>query len=217
MHRSSRRGGNALLLAPALDDDAEDGVFGTLTESPSETNLLVVSYLDGPDEWLPDLRAYAETLPADVGFVRVGETTRSAATATANVAPDSRFPAVNAVSDPADLTGLGILVSEYFERWAETDRRTVLYVDSVTALLQFVELDQAYRFLHVLGGRVRSVDGTAYYRLDPDAHESRTLAVLRNLMDSVVDLTPDAEADASNRNSDQSKQTATDRYASSID
>ena len=169
-----------------MRDDATAGATGVI-DRPDETNLLVVSYRDDPDAWLQRWRAQVGALPGEFGFVRVGETTRSAAAAGGRAAGRT-LPLVAAVSDPTDLTGLGIRMSEYLEAWAGNGRRTVIWFDSVTTLLQFVDLDRAYRFLHVLSGRVKSVDGRGYYLLDPSAHDDRTIAVLQELADDSVAL-----------------------------
>lgn len=184
MSRSPSSSRNVLVESPALRDDATAGATDVLDNS-DETNLLVVSYRDDPDAWLQRWRTQVGSLPAEFGFVRVGETTRSAA-ATGGRATGRTLPLVAAVSDPTDLTGLGIRVSEYLEAWAGNGHRTVIWFDSLTALLQFVELDRAYRFLHVLGGRIKSVDGRGYYLLDPSAHDDRTIAVLQALADDSV-------------------------------
>jgi hypothetical protein len=54
-------------------------------------------------------------------------------------------------------------------------------------LLHYVELERVYRFLHVLSGRLRSVEARAYL-LAPDAHDAQTVAVLQTLMDDTIDL-----------------------------
>lgn len=91
-------------------------------------------------------------------------------------------------SDPADLTGPSVQISRYLKRWAATDRKTAVYFNSLTALLQFVELDRAHRFLYVISGRIHDRDGHAFYQLGPDAHETQTVAVIRNRTDNVIDL-----------------------------
>ncbi|WP_458204451.1 DUF7504 family protein [Haladaptatus sp. NG-SE-30] len=185
---------NTLLQAPAFDTDAEAEIFDVLSQSsPSKRNVLIVSYRQGPDAWLADWRTHVGQFPADLGFVHVGETTRSAAAQTTGAtrtpgAIQSPGKVVSAIGDPADLTGLGIQISEYLERWAHTDNQIVVYLDSLTALLQFVDINRVYRFLHVLGGRITSVDGHAYYRLDPDAHKRQTIAILESLMDAAIDI-----------------------------
>lgn len=187
MQRFPHGVGNTLLRAPALDRDAEARIYDVLSQTaPRETNLLVINYRDGPDKWLVDWQQHAGRPPADLGFIHVGETTRSAATT--SQATTTSFGFLDAVRNPADLTGLGIQTSKYLERWVDTDHSIIPYFDSLTSLLQFVDLNKAYRFLHVLSGRVKSVDGHAYYRIDPDAHESQTVATIQNVMDDAIDF-----------------------------
>ncbi|MFC4550437.1 MULTISPECIES: DUF7504 family protein [Halorussus] len=188
MRQSPHAVRNTLLCAPTLDGDAETQIYEILTQTgPEETNLLVISYRDGPDKWFADWQSYGGQQPADLGFIHVGEITRSAATTSKSTTTTS-LGFLDAVGNPADLTGLCIQISKYLERWAETDRNIVVYFNSLTSLLQFVDLNKAYRFLHVLIGRVKSVDGHAYYRIDSDAHESQTVAILQSLMDDVIDF-----------------------------
>ena len=184
--RSPSSSRNVLVESPGLRTDTTAGATDAI-DRPDETNLLVVSYRDDPDAWLQQWRTRAGSLPAELGFVRVGETTRSAA-ATGGPTARGTLPMVDGVSDPTDLTGLGICVSEYLEAWAGNGNRTVIWFDSLTTLLQFVDLDRAYRFLHVLSGRVKSVDGRGYYLIDPSAHDDRTIAIFQELADDAVDL-----------------------------
>lgn len=181
--------GNTLLEAPALDGDAAEGVYEVLSQTPSrETNLLVISYRDGPDRWLADWHHHVGQMPADLGFIHVGETTRSTATTSGAPTASSSFGFVDAVRNPSDLTGLGIQISNYLERWADSNHTIIVYFDSLTSLLQFADLDKGYRFLHVLSGRIKSVDGHAFYRIDPNAHQSQTVATLQSLMDDTIDV-----------------------------
>lgn len=116
-----------------------------------------------------------------------GETTRSAATASTTTSGSDPLQVVEAIGNPADLTALGIRVSQYLEQWAETTTQIVVCIDSLTVLLHYVELERVYRFLHVLSGRLRSVEARAYL-LAPDAHDAQTVAVLQTLMDDTIDL-----------------------------
>lgn len=188
MQRSAHEAGTTLLQSPSLDADAGSEVHEILSQSPpAETNLLVISYRQGPDAWLADWQTHVGQLPADLAFIHVGEIARSTATPTTG-ATTPPFGFVDAVGDPADLTGLGIRVSERLKRWETNDNHTVVCLNSLTALLQFVELNRAYRFLHVLSGRVTSVDGHAYYRFDPDAHDPQTIAILQSLVDTAIEV-----------------------------
>jgi hypothetical protein len=162
---------------------------------PAETNLLVISYRDDPDEWLRDWQHHVGEFPAEVGFVTVGEMTRSVSASLStsggpsrSPTPDDALPFTATVEDPADLTAIGVRASECLETWAGNGNRAVVVLDSVTGLLDAVSLDRAFEFLHVLAGRVESVDGRAYFLLDPAAHDDRSLSAVRELADHAVGL-----------------------------
>jgi len=159
---------------------------------------LVISYSRDSDAWLRNWRRTTGERPPEFGFVNVGVTTRSAASApksgpTARSAltarspsPGDTLPVAAAVSDPTDLATVGVRASEYLETWREEDRRSVVLLDSLTGLLDAVSLDRAARFVHLLGGRIESVDGRGYFLADPVDHDDASLGVLREHVDSVV-------------------------------
>jgi|GEM_PF-1228908 len=91
---------------------------------------------------------------------------------------------VREVSDPTDLTGVAIAVGEWL-RARDGDERPVVCLDSLSTLLQYADLERAFRFLHALVARVRSAGATAYVSVDPGAHDEATLATLRTLFDAV--------------------------------
>ncbi|MFC5368507.1 DUF835 domain-containing protein [Salinirubrum litoreum] len=164
-------------------------------------NLLWVTYTRGPDEKLSSWRRHADATPANLGVVSVGDTMRSAAAASAAVGgPEASGSAdtsgsgppnpVEAVENPSDLTGLGITVSRYFEAWGPA-HPTSLCFDSITAMLQYVEFETAYRFLHVLTGRVATAGAVGHFHVDPAAHDDQTMESLKTLFDAVVSLDDD--------------------------
>lgn len=185
MSLSSSSPTNTLIERPA-SGGPESEVYDVL-DRPAETNLLAISYRRGPDEWFRNWRTHAGSLPSEVGFVDVGETTRSTAAGSPSGTAAEPLPFVDAVADPADLSRLGIRISQYLESWTGNDRQTVVYLDSVTALLDHVETERAFRFLHLLAGRVESVDGRGYYLFDPSAHDDRSLTLLREFADATVE------------------------------
>ncbi|MFC7078861.1 DUF7504 family protein [Halorussus caseinilyticus] len=198
MSRSQSSPSNTLLEASTVPESATEEVFDALAR-PAETNLLVVSYRDTPDAWLRDWRGFGGDLPSEVGFVHVGNATRSGAVSGATrttggpSSSDDGPSVVKAVSDPTDLARVGVTASEYLETWEDNARQTVVYLDSLTALLESVAFDRAFEFFHVLAGRVESVDGRGYYLLDPTAHDHRSLSAVRELADAVVDLDATSE------------------------
>ena len=104
---------------------------------------------------------------------------------------EGRFPAerVEYVSSPADLTGIGIGLSEQLRRFDEEGAdRVRLCFYSLSTLLMYTELETVFRFLHVLSGRVDSIGALALFAIDPTTHEESTLNTLKQLFDGVIEV-----------------------------
>ena len=100
------------------------------------------------------------------------------------------------VVHPEDLTGLGIALSESLSPAGGGDAdptRFVLAYDSVTALLQYVDTERTFRFLHVLTSRVRAANALGVFFMDPAAHDDRTVRTVEALFDAVVEQDDDGE------------------------
>ena len=183
---------STLLLTPSFGDEA-DCVDLLHPDAAEETNVLWVSYTKSPDQQLRRWREHTDERPAEMGMVSVEDSTRSvAAEAGGNGGPSGpSLPETNApvetVNSPNDLTGLGIRITEFLTDWEENGNRTVVCFDSLTALLQYVELETAYEFLHIITGRMAKTDAFAHFHMDPDAHDDQTVAIITSLMDAVVE------------------------------
>jgi hypothetical protein len=146
---------NVLVLGPA-GTPAVDRAIGELVSHavPGPRNLAYVTLARSPDEWFEAVFGNADDEPLRrIGAVGSGDPVRAEAVAERG----GREPGdteVEMVADPGDLPRLGITVSEFFTRWGGDSVPTVLCFDSVTALVQYVDLQPAYRFFHTLGGRV---------------------------------------------------------------
>lgn len=190
---------NVLLLAPALSAEGEDACAELVSLAPLEDEIaLSVSFAGDPDERLDVWQTRLDGLPAEVGIVDVNEGTRSAATDAA----DSRRPAtvtVDVVDDPDNLTDVGVALTKYLKQWSGRDAQVVGCVDSLTTLLQYVELQRAFRFLHAVTRRLAEVDAVTHYHLDPAAHDERTINTLKQLFDAVVEVDEDGELTVSVR------------------
>jgi len=184
---------NSTLLLNSSFADGENCAQLLHPDAAADTNVLWVSFTKSPDQQLRRWREHADGQPAEMGIVSVEDSTRSvAADAGAPATGGPSLPETNApietVTSPNDLTGLGIRITEFLTDWAENDNRTVVCFDSLTALLQYVELETAYEFLHILTGRLASVDAFAHFHMDPEAHDSQTIEILTGLMDGVVEV-----------------------------
>lgn len=177
---------NMLVLSPTMDEDARAAYYETLLpEQPETLDVLAIDYRQTPDQWLDEWERRVGQRPRKCTIVSVDEATRSVST-TANETARRGPNTVACIKSPTDLTGLGITVSEYLAD--EGGERTVLTFDSLTVLLQYVDLQRAFRFLHVLTNRVQTVNATAYYHMDPGAHDDKDVATLSSLFDAVAEF-----------------------------
>jgi len=169
--------GTTLLCSPSMHGgDSGDAICTELLGSQGDDRtVLWVTYTRSPS-------ACVESFPDGAGepsfsVIAVGET----ATADPETLGDV---SVETVSAPADLTGLGITLSQTLSK---TDDVTLCF-DSLSALLQYVDRETAYEFLHAVTGQLYAAGATAHFHLDPTAHDRRTVDTLASLFDAIVDL-----------------------------
>jgi len=177
---------NVLLSAPSLGGHSGDVCDNLLTRTaPSETNILVITFTATPQEWVDDWMDSVGVSPVRGGIVSIGQ---------ADATVDDPSWAVKTVENPSDLTGIGIELSELLSGMAtaaSADENLVVCFDSLTSLLQYADLQRAFRFMHVVTGRVKTVGGIGHYHLDPEAHDRQTLATLKGLFDAVIEVEDD--------------------------
>jgi hypothetical protein len=181
---------NVLLLVPSLGNQGREACLDLLSlTAPDETNVLTVTYTNTAPEWVEYWQGRVGQSPLRGGIVAIGQGDETV---------DNPSWAVKTVENPTDLTGIGIELSELLSTMAKAandDENIAVCFDSITSLLQYADLQRAFRFLHVVTGRVKTVDGVGYYRLDPDAHDRQTLATLKGLFDAVIEIDEDGNWD----------------------
>ena len=181
---------NVLILSDGLDSEARASYYGTLLPAePSDLRVLAIEYTRGPDGWLDDWRTHVGEPPAETAIVSVNDGTRSAAATGVGSTVyegDGTGRAISVVESPDDLTGLGITIGGHLKRWGEDIGPAVVTLDSLTVLLQYVDLKRAFRFLHVVVNRVEGAGAVGHYHMDPAAHDERTVATLASVFDAVA-------------------------------
>jgi hypothetical protein len=192
---------NVLLLAPALSDSEDEACIDLLTIADiSQENLLSVTFTQTAQDRLELWHTHAgDDLPAQAGIITVGEQTRSTSASRSSPSQTPGPITIDAVSDPADLTGLGISLTNYLSEWAENNNQTVVCFHSLTPLLQYADLQRVFRFLHVLTGRIASSDAVAHYHMDPTAHDEQTRQTLVQLFDATIELDADGTRSITHR------------------
>jgi len=181
-----------LVLAPSpgSHDDEACGDLLTVTEPAHET-VLSVTVTQTTEERVQQWDTHIDEWPAQMGIISTGEFTRSATATTSSAQHLTEPLEIETISDPADLTGLGITISTFLSEWADREQQIVVCVHSLTPLLQYVDLQRLFRFLHVLIGQFRTQDAAAHFHLDPNAHDAQTVNILTQLVDAVVELEAD--------------------------
>ncbi|MFB6154349.1 MAG: hypothetical protein ABEJ22_00520 [Haloferacaceae archaeon] len=160
-----------------------------LHPEPVETeNLLWVLYDDTPDRRLRTWKQQDGGTPANLGIVSVGDQSRSAA-ASSDGGTGSGL--IETLAHPEDLTGLGIRIDNFLNRWEDASGRTAVCFDSLTTLLQYVDDSTAFRFMNVLTTKLYAANAFAHFHMNPGAHDDRTVAKMSSLVDAVVESTDD--------------------------
>jgi len=192
---------NVLLLAPSLGSAGSHACAELMSvDRPSDVNALAVILNDSPDGWLESWQRHVgPEPPAKTSFVTAGEAVRSAA---AGAAASSALPAgmaLESVSSPGDLTGLGMHISQQLSEWTDDDNRIVVDFDSLSILLEYAPRQSVFKFIHVLKGRIDAANAVAHYHMDPAAHESQEISTFKSLMDAVVEIDEDGTCSVSSR------------------
>lgn len=184
--RRTTSGTNTLVRTPETRD-----VDGTYPETisiaePSRTDVIAVTYSRTPDEWLDAWRRSVGPRPENLAIVDVGGAVRSAAasTASSDLPPG---PVAITTAEPTDLLGIFEQVRAYLDRWAGTNTPTVVCFHTITALLDHVDPERAFKWLYALTHTVREADACGYYRIDPAAHDPVVAETFVPLFDATQD------------------------------
>lgn len=180
---------NILLVTPTAADTVAATCVDLLAGgSPADVNVLFVTVTTSPSDRLQLWRAHAAGPPAQVGIVSVTDQYRSAASAGAETRLGDGGATVRTVSDPGDLTGIGIAINEYLAAWADGGNRTVICFESLTALLQYADEGRVFRFLNELTSQLTRAGAVAHFHITPGSHDQQTIDTLSSLFDDVRHL-----------------------------
>lgn len=161
---------------------------------PDRTNILAVTVTRSANDWLSMWQQHSSGSPGSMVVVSLGEETGDAPTSTTiSTQSGPEQIKIETVSDPSDLTRVGIMFSRLVSEISTTEEQTAVCFHSLTAMLQYVEPRRLFRFLHILRGKLSSVDAMAHYHMDPEAHDTQTVSVFKSLFDTVVRITDEGD------------------------
>jgi len=187
--RQLEQSSNVLLLAP-LTPTGNRACLELLAavEPPARTNVAAVTYTPPPETWVADWREHVGMLPAELAFIHAN---------TVETRPGEEGSIPERVSigrvDPNQPMDIIAPLSEQLTRWQDNGNQTVVSVQTLTVLLEYVDFDTAFRYLHILTHRVGAADAVGVYHMDPEVHDEETISTLETLFDAVVEVSPDGE------------------------
>ncbi|WP_276301154.1 helix-turn-helix transcriptional regulator [Halorussus lipolyticus] len=187
--RQLEQSSNVLLLAP-LTPTGNRTCLELLasTTSPDEANVAAVTYTPPPETWISDWKTHIDRLPAELAFIHAN-TVDTDDEETAGIPPGVSVSRV----DPNQPMDIIAPLSERLTRWKGNGNRTMVSVQTLTILLEYVDFDTAFRYLHILTHRVQAADAIGFYHMDPEIHDEETINTLKSLFDAVVEVSDDGE------------------------
>lgn len=98
--------------------------------------------------------------------------------------PDFSDPvAIGAITDPTDLRTLGSAIGRYLNQW--DDDELAICFDSMTALLDHVDEEAAFKFMHLFIQRLEEAEAVAHFHLNAGEHDEATIKTFTELVDAV--------------------------------
>lgn len=181
-------GTTALILGadfPAISNE-ETAVQFREAVSP-DSKFITVTYRPLED-WLEQWETTVDELSLTVRVVVVGETTHSPSVRLAKGQSSSRAqPTVTTISDPTKISELGITLDLYLDEWTTEGSEIVVCFDSLSALLEKTDAAVAFRFMHFLVVRIRSLGARALVLCDPAKLSEKTLRTFTPLFDTIIE------------------------------
>lgn len=93
------------------------------------------------------------------------------------------------VADPSDLTGMGIGITESFERLEEYGvERCRLGLSSLSTMLTYTDQQTVFKFCHVVTSRIDTAGYLSAFTIDSSAHDQQTLQVVKQPFDGLIEV-----------------------------
>jgi hypothetical protein len=163
---------NVLLEIPPLDEGHD--ICTSLLSDEANQSVLFVSFTSRASASVDQI-ADASSV-RNVGVITAGNTPEGV---------DREGVVTENVSAASDLTGLGIQIGKFLSEW---DEPVFVCFESLTSMLQYVDYETAYEFLHAVTGQVYAAGAQAHFHVDPSAHGEQQVAGISSLFDASVSL-----------------------------
>ncbi len=167
-----------LVQCGSQDDRKQQACIDLLgVDDVADRNVLLVRYTEMNGPRLERIATHANR----VTLVSVGYNQR---------VPQSVQQAVRTVNvtNPNDVTRLGIVITATLDNWSARDGETVVCFDPLNVLLRYKNVENVFRFLHILLGKLRSGNAISHFHVDPTAGDPQEINTLKPLFDSVLTI-----------------------------
>lgn len=180
---------NVLVLAPLTPDGNRAHMELVASMRPKNLSLATVTYTQPPGQWLEDWQRSVGAPPREVRFIHASGMAQSETY-------DEQTPdyVTTDVVDPTDPMEIIVPLSDRLKEWTDGETQPVVSVQTLTVLLEYVDFDTAFRYLHILTHRIQAAGAVGYFQMDPDIHDPETTNTLKTLFDVVVEVS-DSGAD----------------------
>lgn len=164
---------------------------------PRTMNVLAITTRLDPLSWIDACEQQFGELPVKTGAIRLGTPIDPMRRDRPN--HEAVDLPLTAVERPSDLDELYTAINLYISEWLHTDQGTVIWLESLTPVIEHVGTKRTITFVESLAERLRMTDAVAYVRLDPRDHDDHTLSLVASAFDRVVEIEavgPDVVADS---------------------
>ena len=104
--------------------------------------------------------------------------------------PEAETEYIKIADSPADLTGIGVKISQFFEDFLvkKNIRKLQLHINSLSTILMYANIQTVFKFMHVFTGRVKTSGALGIYLIESGMHDEQTIATLKQLFDSMIEI-----------------------------
>lgn len=176
-------GTNVLVAGPAMTSKWSLVLRLLADPAPTDRGTVIATTRKSSDAVVGSFRSLAGSVPDDdlsiVDCTGVGD---HSARARNGEGPNRRF-----VSNPGDLTGVGMGLTEFMREYYHRGDTARVGIHSLSTMLMYTEFRRLFRFLHVVTGRVDSSEFVGVYAVDDSTLDPRNRDILLQLFDTIVE------------------------------
>lgn len=97
--------------------------------------------------------------------------------------------ATKSLSSPRDLTGISTAAAKLLQDFSDQGVSRVRHgLISVSTLLEYLDLDTVFKFLHIYTRRINDTQGLGIFTIDSTAHDPQMINTLTSEFDGVIEL-----------------------------